>query len=209
MNVSTKLGRKVQFWIYESPAGVCAWKKWGKPRNISVMIAGIGTFWIRSRSVNYRVAFISYSRPADISTCGHACSVCKQLQSHSAYSECCAINQTIRRRLLTTESWVQSQVTSCQMSGERSCKEVGFCPRFFGVSLLIIILPLVHTELSPPPDLCDSPGRQHIIKSSALKFWCFISDLTSKLNSVAVVRKRTMPTEGPPLVGEVGANFCG
>jgi hypothetical protein len=30
-----------------------------------------------------------------------------------------------------------------------------------------------------------------------------------KLNSVALVRKRTMPTERPPLVDEVSANFCG
>jgi hypothetical protein len=30
-----------------------------------------------------------------------------------------------------------------------------------------------------------------------------------KLNSVAVVRKRTIPTERRPLVGEVSANLCG
>jgi hypothetical protein len=30
-----------------------------------------------------------------------------------------------------------------------------------------------------------------------------------KLNSVALVRKRTIPTERRPLVGEVSANFCG
>jgi hypothetical protein len=30
-----------------------------------------------------------------------------------------------------------------------------------------------------------------------------------KLNSVAIVRKRTIPTEGPPLVGDVCANFAG
>jgi hypothetical protein len=30
-----------------------------------------------------------------------------------------------------------------------------------------------------------------------------------KINSVAVVRKRTTPTERPPLVGEVSANLCG
>jgi hypothetical protein len=29
-----------------------------------------------------------------------------------------------------------------------------------------------------------------------------------KLNSVTVVRKRTIPTERPPLVGEVNANLC-
>jgi hypothetical protein len=28
-------------------------------------------------------------------------------------------------------------------------------------------------------------------------------------NSMALVRERTMPTERPPLVGEVSANFCG
>jgi hypothetical protein len=31
----------------------------------------------------------------------------------------------------------------------------------------------------------------------------------TKLNPVALARKRTIPTERPPLVGEVGANFCG
>jgi hypothetical protein len=30
-----------------------------------------------------------------------------------------------------------------------------------------------------------------------------------KLNFVAVVRKRTIPTERPPLVGEVSTNLCG
>jgi hypothetical protein len=29
----------------------------------------------------------------------------------------------------------------------------------------------------------------------------------TKLNSVALVRERTIPTERPPLVGEVSANF--
>ena len=32
---------------------------------------------------------------------------------------------------------------------------------------------------------------------------------TFKKNSVALVRKRTIPTERPPPVGEVSANFCG
>ena len=31
----------------------------------------------------------------------------------------------------------------------------------------------------------------------------------TKLNSVALVRTRTIPTERPPPVGEVNANFCG
>jgi len=30
-----------------------------------------------------------------------------------------------------------------------------------------------------------------------------------KPNSVALVRERTIPTERPPPVGEVSANFCG
>jgi hypothetical protein len=32
---------------------------------------------------------------------------------------------------------------------------------------------------------------------------------TNKQNSMVWVRERTMPTERPPLVGEVIANFCG
>jgi len=32
---------------------------------------------------------------------------------------------------------------------------------------------------------------------------------TTKLNSVALVRTRTIPTERKPPVGEVSANFCG
>ena len=38
------------------------------------------------------------------------------------------------------------------------------------------------------------------------KVWCHIY---IKLNSVALVRERTIPTERPPPVGEVSANFCG
>jgi hypothetical protein len=34
------------------------------------------------------------------------------------------------------------------------------------------------------------------------------SVLSKKLNSMAFVRKRTIPTERPPLVGEVSANLC-
>jgi hypothetical protein len=33
--------------------------------------------------------------------------------------------------------------------------------------------------------------------------------LTLMTDSVAVVRERTIPTERPPLAGEVSANFCG
>jgi hypothetical protein len=36
-----------------------------------------------------------------------------------------------------------------------------------------------------------------------------LSLMKLKLNSVAWVRERTIPTERPPLVGEVSVNFCG
>jgi hypothetical protein len=41
--------------------------------------------------------------------------------------------------------------------------------------------------------------------------WPFVLKLVLKLklNSVALVRERTIPTERPPPVGEVSANFCG
>ena len=37
----------------------------------------------------------------------------------------------------------------------------------------------------------------------------FFEIFKTKLNSVALVRERTIPTERPPPVGEVSANFCG
>jgi hypothetical protein len=39
--------------------------------------------------------------------------------------------------------------------------------------------------------------------------WRFNTVFTKKINSVGLFRKRTIPTERPPLVGEVSANFSG
>jgi hypothetical protein len=44
---------------------------------------------------------------------------------------------------------------------------------------------------------------QYIYRKACKIFVC------TKLNSVALVRERTIPTERPPPVGEVSANFCG
>ena len=41
------------------------------------------------------------------------------------------------------------------------------------------------------------------------KFFGVNQIIYTKLNSVALVRERTIPTERPPTVGEVSANFCG
>ena len=59
-------------------------------------------------------------------------------------------------------------------------------------------------SLSPPPKI-------HLLAV----YWgttlgrCNRSYVELKLNSVALVRERTIPTERPPPVGEVSANFCG
>jgi hypothetical protein len=44
------------------------------------------------------------------------------------------------------------------------------------------------------------------IQKAKLSYWDIICHFTY---SVALVRKRTIPTERPLLVGEVSANFCG
>ena len=49
-----------------------------------------------------------------------------------------------------------------------------------------------------------------IIPNTQKKYWAQSVCFTKlKLNSVALVRERTIPTERPPPVGEVSANFCG
>jgi hypothetical protein len=87
------------------------------------------------------------------------------------------------------------------------------------------------TSASSSEEVVD-PFRPHLSSSLNRRPWflgtggtCFVSRLESlvctnsmnvtnmfvakKLNSLAWVRKRTMPTERLPLVGEVSANFCG
>jgi len=44
---------------------------------------------------------------------------------------------------------------------------------------------------------------------SSVNYTHVINYPITKLNSVALVRTRTIPTERPPPVGEVSANFCG
>jgi len=59
----------------------------------------------------------------------------------------------------------------------------------------------------------QNAGPSHDIKTDnssferAEQFKCL--EKTLKKNSVALVRERTIPTERPPPVGEVSANFCG
>ena len=48
-------------------------------------------------------------------------------------------------------------------------------------------------------------NRTDIIMHDIEKATCILT----KLNSVALVRERTIPTERPPPVGEISANFCG
>jgi hypothetical protein len=47
------------------------------------------------------------------------------------------------------------------------------------------------------------------VYSLAIVFTSTPTITSKKLNSVALIRKRTISTERPPLVGEVSANFCG
>jgi hypothetical protein len=38
---------------------------------------------------------------------------------------------------------------------------------------------------------------------------CYLYIKTKEINSIPWIRERTIPTEGPQLVGEISANFCG
>jgi hypothetical protein len=52
-----------------------------------------------------------------------------------------------------------SRVTSCEILDERSDTGEGFAPNFLGFTLLIIIQPLFHIHLSPPPEMYDRPEQ--------------------------------------------------
>ena len=49
----------------------------------------------------------------------------------------------------------------------------------------------------------------HFIRKRENLFVVATKRIKTKLNSVDLVRERTIPTERPPPVGEVSAYFCG
>jgi hypothetical protein len=60
---------------------------------------------------------------------------------------------------VTAEPRIQSRMTSCEVGDERSALEQVYSTSFFGFPMLISILPLLHTNLSLPPEMCDSCDR--------------------------------------------------
>jgi len=74
-----------------------------------------------------------------------------------------------------------------------------FCPEGWGNRFLRKGFKFV------PDHMVLHPGRQH---SSFLIVTCNW-ERERKKNSMALIRERTIPTERPPPVGEVSANFCG
>jgi hypothetical protein len=53
------------------------------------------------------------------------------------------------------------------------------------------------------------PSQNEVATLRSAKRKCGDLAHRKKLNSVALVHERTIPTEQPPPVGEVSANFCG
>jgi len=64
-------------------------------------------------------------------------------------------------------------------------------------------------QIGPPAQLGSSPDNTLHITCRKAHTFVDVSETPTKLNSVALVRTRTIPTERPPPVGEVSANFCG
>ena len=64
----------------------------------------------------------------------------------------------------------------------------------------MVNLPQERDELRITQKVCE-PHAQSLVADRLLYI--------KKLNSVALVREPTIPTERPPPVGEVSANFCG
>jgi len=63
-------------------------------------------------------------------------------------------------------------------------------------------------ELEDDP-LGETSGTCGVRRLIHTELWENLKETKLKLNSVALVRERTVPTERPPPVGEVSANFCG
>jgi hypothetical protein len=65
--------------------------------------------------------------------------------------------QAVSRWSLTAEAWVRAQLSPCGICGGQSGTEVFLrVLQFWPVS---IIPPLLHTYLSQPHEVCDSPDK--------------------------------------------------
>jgi hypothetical protein len=90
-------------------------------------------------------------------SCGFDCIPRNIYQGASLISFVHVIAQGARRWLLPAETQVQSQVTLSEIRGGRS-GTAAISP-IASVPLLITIPPLVHTYLSPPHEVHDSPDQ--------------------------------------------------
>jgi hypothetical protein len=85
-------------------------------------------------------------------------------------------------RFSPAEFQVQSLVTSRKIHGGLNGTETGFPSRFFGFSLIIIILPLLYTQLSsPPPEVFDIPDQA--AQYHLLGLWFFAGSALGWLQS--------------------------
>jgi hypothetical protein len=77
---------------------------------------------------------------------------------------CVIIAWTVKCLFLVIDLWVHSLV-SCKIYGEKSDAGAGFSTNLLSFPLLIIILSLLPTHLSPSPELCDILMMEDIITS--------------------------------------------
>jgi hypothetical protein len=90
------------------------------------------------------------------------------------------------------QSWIAPQLRTLEVSDRFWVRRPTFLTEF-------VILSVIRFK-------CRGSNSNHATATS-----CFVlpNSLVTKRNSVALVRKRTILTERPSLVGEVSANFCG
>ena len=99
--------------------------------------------------------------------------------------------QQLRLKYLCTLAWHWLQTPWGWHDSVETCRSVIFCN--ITVHLLVTVQNIkITTQLF-----------------SILLPLLILHSTKTKLNSVALVRERTIPTERPPPVGEVSANFCG
>jgi hypothetical protein len=115
-----------------------------------------------------------------------------------------AITQAVSHRLPTAAARVRAQLRACGICGGQSGTGQVFS-EYFGSSCQFSFHRLLHTHHPS-----SGAGNNRPVSGRRTKWTqSHPTPKKPKLNSVAVVHKRTIPTERSPLVGEVSANLCG